>query len=131
MTPPHGGFSTIYLSVIPVQGDIQRSHRDLQTLEMFDVLGDSFCQRRPTGEYAHQREVVERRGVTFEDLMRDAPQGTVHPIFREDLREGSIFRVTVPTGVGAYSSQTCYLLRASLDTVKGLVLVSYFKLTEG
>src|ERR687886_262650 len=88
MAPPHPGVLTPHLSVVPVQGDVQSSHRDLQTLEMLDVLRDSFCQRRPAGEHAHQGEAVERRGVAFEDLMRDAPQGTIHTVFGEDLGEG-------------------------------------------
>ena len=62
-------------------------------------------QRDPTSEYADQSEAFKRRGVAFEDLVRDPLQRTVYAIFGEYFGEGRFFgvdavRTAVPTSVG-------------------------------
>jgi len=67
---------------------------------MLDVLRDPPSKRHPAGEDAYQREIIERSCIAFEDLVRDAPQGTVQSVFGEDFGEGLAFGAAVPTGVG-------------------------------
>src|SRR5829696_1799773 len=60
------------LEIVAVERDVKRADGEVQALELADVRRDSLRQGDPARKHPDDREIVEARGVSLEDLVRDA-----------------------------------------------------------
>src|SRR5918995_509470 len=67
---PH--FGVFVLQVVAVERYVQRTHRDVDALELADVGRDPLCQWNPAREYPDERKAVEARGVAFQYFVGNA-----------------------------------------------------------